>query len=70
MNFEKRLKSLEEIVAKMESGEMSLDDSLKSFEKGVSLARECHTELSAAEKKVQELISVDEKGKAKTKDFE
>ena len=70
MNFEKKLKNLEEIVAKMESGDLSLDDSLKSFEKGVSLARECHKELDAAEKKVQQLVSVDAKGNVETKDFE
>ncbi len=70
MNFEKKLKSLEDLVTKMESGELSLDESLKSFEKGVSLARECHQELSAAEKKVQELVGVDENGEAITKDFE
>jgi len=42
MDFEKKLKNLETIVSKMESGELSLDDSLKNFESGVSIARECH----------------------------
>ena len=69
MDFEKKLKNLEDIVNKMESGELSLDDSLKNFEKGVSLARECHDQLNKAEQKVQELVSVDAKGAAKTKDF-
>ena len=69
MDFEKKLKNLETIVSKMESGELSLDDSLKNFENGVSIARECHEQLAKAEKKVQELVSVDAKGKATTKDF-
>ncbi len=69
MDFEKKLKSLEQIVTKMESGDLSLDESLKSFEKGVSLARECHSQLDEAEKKVQQLMSIDADGNAKTKDF-
>ena len=40
MNFEKKLTDLEKIVESMESGELSLDDSLKKFEQGVKLTRE------------------------------
>lgn len=63
MNFEKRIGRMEEIVSKMESGELSLEDSLKLFEEGVSLSRECHKELETAELKVQTLLSVDDSGK-------
>lgn len=70
MDFEKKLNRLEEIVSKMESGEMSLDESLKSFEEGVNLSRECQKQLSEAEQKVKILVSVDDKGQAVTKEFD
>ncbi len=69
MEFEKKLKRLEDIVSKMESGELSLDDSLKLFEEGVGLTRECQTQLSEAEQKVKVLLSVSASGDAVTKDF-
>ena len=55
-DFEKSLAELEQIVAQMESGELSLDESLKQFERGVSLARNCQTALHAAEQKVEILL--------------
>ena len=57
MSFEKKLTRLEEIVQKMEAGDMSLDDSLKLFEEGVKLSKECQEELDTAEKKVKVLVS-------------
>lgn len=50
--FEKSLAELEALVDKMENGELSLEDSLKSFEKGIKLTRECQLALQAAEQKV------------------
>ena len=70
MDFEKKLARLEEIVAKMESGDLSLEDSLKSFEEGVRLSRECNTQLSEAEQKVKLLLSIDGNGQAVTEDFQ
>jgi exodeoxyribonuclease VII small subunit len=69
MDFEKKLVRLEEIVAKMEKGELSLDDSLKLFEEGVRLSKECHQRLSEAENKVRILMGTDEKGQAITQEF-
>lgn len=69
MDFEKKLSRLEEIVHAMEEGDLSLDESLKLFEEGVKLSRKCHEQLDQAEQKVKLLLSVDEKGKAETKDF-
>lgn len=69
MDFEKKLGRLEEIVQKMERGELALDESLKLFEEGVKLSRECHQRLTEAEEKVKLLVSIDEKGNAKTQDF-
>ncbi len=70
MEFEKKIQELEGIVEKMASGDLSLEDSLKSFEKGIRISRECSEQLNKSEQKVQELIAIDEKGQAKTKDFE
>jgi exodeoxyribonuclease VII small subunit len=55
-DFEQSLTELEQLVDSMESGELSLEDSLSAFEKGVKLTRECQTKLSAAEQKVELLI--------------
>ncbi len=69
MDFEKNLVRLEEIVGKMERGELSLDESLKLFEEGVKLSKECHQRLSEAENKVRILMGVDDKGQAVTQEF-
>ncbi|MCK6596423.1 MAG: exodeoxyribonuclease VII small subunit [Bdellovibrionaceae bacterium] len=64
MEFEKKLSRLEEIVHKMEKGEVSLEDSLKLFEEGVKLSRECHQKLTDAELKVKKLVGFDPQGEA------
>lgn len=69
MDFEKKLKRLEEIVGKMEDGELSLDDSMKLFEEGVKLSRDCQTQLSQAEQKVKVLLAVSADGTPETRDF-
>lgn len=55
--FEDNLAALESIVAQLESGELSLEDSLKQFEQGIALTRACQESLAAAEQKVQVLMS-------------
>ncbi|HEO72267.1 MAG TPA: exodeoxyribonuclease VII small subunit [Candidatus Hydrogenedentes bacterium] len=55
-NFEKDLENLEEIVGALEEGGLSLDDSLKRFEEGITLARRCEKTLTEAEKKVEILL--------------
>lgn len=69
MSFEKKLTRLEEIVQKMENGELSLDDSLKLFEEGVKLSRDCNKELGEAEQKVKKLVGVDSEGEPVLEDF-
>lgn len=59
MDFEKKLNRLEEIVGKMEKGDVSLEESLKFFEEGVRLSRECNAKLTEAELKVKKLMSID-----------
>ena len=61
LKFEYGLKRLEEIVAKLESGNLPLDDSLKLFEEGVKLVRFCNERLAEAQQKV-ELLTKDQAG--------
>ena len=58
-NFNKGLLQLEEIINKMESGELSLEDSLKYFEEGVKIHRQCHTALTDAEQRISILSEND-----------
>ena len=62
LKFEDGLKRLEAIVAKLESGNLPLDDSLKLFEEGVKLVRFCNERLADAQQKV-ELLTKDQTGK-------
>ncbi len=54
--FEQSLDELEKLVASMEQGELSLDDSLKAFERGITLFRQCQGALSEAEQRVNLLL--------------
>ena len=54
--FEKSLDELEQLVSRMEQGDLSLDDSLKSFERGISLYRNCQNALEQAELRVKQLL--------------
>ena len=57
--FEQALAELETLVEQMEKGEMTLEDSLTKFEKGIALTRICQEQLKAAEQKVQMLVEKD-----------
>ena len=52
-SFEEAFSSLEDIVKKMESGELSLDESLDAFEEAIKLVKFCNSELERAEQKVR-----------------
>jgi len=54
-SFEKALAGLEQIVGKLESGDLPLEKSLELFEKGIRLSRECRDRLKTAERRIQEL---------------
>lgn len=56
IDFEDALAQLEGIVEKMETGALSLEDSLRAFERGVRLARHCQTVLAQAELRVKALL--------------
>ncbi len=55
-DFEKALQELEDLVENMEGGDLSLEDSMKQFERGVALTRSCQKALADAEQKVQILL--------------
>lgn len=65
--FEKSLAELEALVERMESGELTLEDSMKQFERGIQLARACQQQLKQAELKVQQLVQ--KNGDTKLEDF-
>ncbi|MCX6571788.1 MAG: exodeoxyribonuclease VII small subunit [Candidatus Aminicenantes bacterium] len=69
LTFEKALADLEQIVAKLEKGGISLNESLALFEKGVKMARFLRGELDKAERKVEILLK-DDKGNLKAEDFD
>ena len=55
-SFENSIQELDSIVEKMESGQLSLEESLELFEKGVQLTRSCQKILSDAESKIEKLM--------------
>lgn len=68
VDFEKALSELEALVSTMEKGDMSLEDSLKAFETGIKLTRDCQAKLSEAEHKVEMLI--EQQGELQLTDFD
>ncbi|OGQ74026.1 MAG: exodeoxyribonuclease VII small subunit [Deltaproteobacteria bacterium RIFCSPLOWO2_12_FULL_60_16] len=60
--FETALEELEKVVERLESGELSLEDSLAAFEEGVRLVKYCNQKLTEVEKKI-ELLVKDKEGK-------
>ena len=68
LKFEEAIADLEQVVEQLESGDLSLEDSLAAFEKGVGLVRYCNQKLSEVEKKV-ELLVKDKEGQLLLKTF-
>lgn len=67
LDFEQSLAQLESLVEKLENSEYTLEQSLKAFEQGVTLTRQCQKALSEAEQKVQ--ILIDQNGQSQAQDF-
>lgn len=67
--FEAALEELEEVVEQLESGELSLEDSLAAFEKGVGLVKFCNQKLNEVEKKI-ELLVKDRDGRLELRAFD
>lgn len=60
LTFEKAMKRLEEIVKKLDEGEIPLEESIKIFEEGMELVNFCHNKLLEVEKKVEEIMKKSE----------
>jgi exodeoxyribonuclease VII small subunit len=56
MTFREAMAELEEVVAKLESNDLELEDSLKAYERGIQLLTACKTRLTGAQQKVTELM--------------
>ena len=67
--FEEALRELEEIVIRLEGGDLPLEEALQLFEEGVRLSRACHTKLDEAQRRV-EIVLKDESGKVTAHPFE
>lgn len=68
VNFEKSMEELEAIVAKLEKGELNLDESVEEFEKGMKISKECNKILEDAEKRITMLLEKD--GNIEEENFE
>lgn len=66
--FEEALVRLEEIIRKLENGELNLEESLKLFEEGIALARHCNAKIDEAQGKVEILLGIED-GITKTQEF-
>ena len=66
-NFETKMESLEEVVAKLEKGDLSLEDSLNEFEKGMKISKDCSKLLEDAEKRITIILEKD--GELKEENF-
>ena len=67
-NFEESMKTLETIVTELENGNLNLDESVKKFEEGMKIAKQCNDMLENAEKKITILLEKD--GELKEEDFD
>lgn len=68
IDFEQSLEELENIVKRLETGELKLDDALSAFETGIRLSRECQSALQEAEQRVKTLVE-DQQGTLVEKPF-
>ncbi len=57
MSFEEALKSLEEVVRRLEGGEVPLDESIALYERGEALRRHCQARLDAAQERIEKIVA-------------
>lgn len=69
LTFEQALEEIETITRELESGNLTLEESLRKYERGVGLLRRCYDLLREAETRVEMLMGVDEKGNPITAPF-
>jgi exodeoxyribonuclease VII small subunit len=70
LSFEQSLANLESIVRDLEDGQLSLEDALGRYERGVALLKRCYTQLRDAEQRILVLTGVDAEGQPLTQPFE
>ncbi|HEX4475519.1 MAG TPA: exodeoxyribonuclease VII small subunit [Polyangiaceae bacterium] len=69
-SFEESIRRLNEIVETLESGELPLEQSVTLFEEGIKLSRASQAKLDRAEKRVEELLSIDDSGNPVVRDLD
>jgi exodeoxyribonuclease VII small subunit len=69
MSFEEQLAELEQVVEQLERGELSLEDSVTLFERGVKLSDACKSQLASAESRIQVLVNPRERGPVRVEDL-
>ncbi len=70
LTFEESMEQLRSIVRELEEGNLSLSDSLKKYESGIGHLQQCYEDLAMAERKIQQLVRVDQDGKLITQPFD
>jgi exodeoxyribonuclease VII small subunit len=69
-SFEEQLAELEAVIARLERGELTLDENVSLFERGVQLSNACKAQLSDAERRIQVLVEPAEGGPVRVEDLE
>lgn len=69
LGFEGALEQLQAVVRELESGQLTLDQSLLRYEQGVANLRRCYAALQSAEQRIRMLVELDENGRAVTRPF-
>ena len=70
MNFEDALRALEDVVKKLESGEVPLDDSIGLYERGEALRKHCQTRLDAAQARIDKIVAGPDGAATGTRSFD
>jgi exodeoxyribonuclease VII small subunit len=70
MNFEDALRALEEVVRRLESGDVPLDDSITLYERGEALRRHCQARLDAAQARIERIVAGPEGNPVGTQPFD
>jgi exodeoxyribonuclease VII small subunit len=69
-SFEAQLAELEKVVEKLEKGDLSLEESVTLFERGVHLSNACKKQLSTAESRIQVLLEPEEDGPVRVEELD
>ncbi|HEX9806912.1 MAG TPA: exodeoxyribonuclease VII small subunit [Alteraurantiacibacter sp.] len=70
LNFEDALKALEEVVRKLEGGEVPLDESIDLYERGEALRKHCQARLDAAQARIEKIVASPDGKPAATEPFD